>query len=148
MEMTSLIPFQSKRLTVLTGHFGSGKTEIAINFTLGLARQGFPTVLADLDVVDPYFRSRERMDLLHENGVRLITSSPGEMDADLPYMPAEIMALFENEELYGVLDVGGDGSGARVLARYRRYLKEAGADIICVINANRPLTETAEDAIR
>ena len=134
------------RLTVIVGHFGSGKTEIAINLALRLAELHDTVALADLDVVDPYFRSRERVDILSQKGIRLISSSQTCMDADIPSMPPEVMALMDNPSLYGVLDVGGDASGARVLARYRHRLKACGARVLCVVNGNRPLTDTADKA--
>lgn len=134
------------RLTVLVGHFGSGKTEVAVNLSLALAERGHPFALADLDVVDPYFRSRECKKLLESKGGRLIASSQACLDADVPSMPPEVMALFDNQDLYGVLDIGGDASGARVLARYRKRLLECGVRVLCVVNANRPLTDTPEKA--
>ena len=136
------------RLTVIVGHFGSGKTEVAVNMALALADLGHSFALADLDVVDPYFRSRECRSLIEDRGGRLIASSQSHLDADLPSMPPDVFALFDNPDLYGVLDIGGDPSGARVLARYRRQLQQCGARVLCVVNANRPLSDTAEKAVR
>lgn len=135
----------ASRLTVVVGHFGSGKTEFSVNLALELAK-AHPTAIADLDVVDPYFRSRECRELFESRGIQLIASSQACLDADVPSMPAEVARFFADEGLYGVLDIGGDASGARVLARYRRQLKACGARIICVVNANRPLTDTPEKA--
>ena len=135
------------RILIITGHYGAGKTECAVNLALGLADAGEKTVLADLDIVNPYFRSRERKALLQEHGVRVITSSQACSDADVPSIPAELHAVFEDRSLRGVLDVGGDPSGARVLARYRRALAERKARLLCVINANRPLSDTADKCI-
>lgn len=134
------------RLTVLVGHAGSGKTEISVNLAMDLAKLGHPFALADLDIVNPYFRSRRYKDLIEEKGGRLIASSPEAMDADLPTMPPEVFALFDNPGLYGVMDIGGDPTGARVLARYRSRLEECGARMLCVVNGNRPLSDTAEKA--
>ncbi|MCH4166063.1 MAG: hypothetical protein LKF74_03135 [Megasphaera sp.] len=134
------------RLTAFVGHAGSGKTEIAINTALALAELGHPFALADLDIVDPYFRCRRCKELIEKKGGRLIASSQEAMDADLPSMPPEVFALFDNPGLYGVMDIGGDPSGARVLARYRRQLQECGARMLCVVNGNRPLSDTAEKA--
>lgn len=135
------------RLTVVVGHFGSGKTEFAVNMVLQLAERHPNVALADLDVVDPYFRSRGCAHLFAQQGVRLISSSPGGMDADLPSMPPELWTLMDDPNVHGVLDIGGDASGARVLARYRHRLKDCGAQVLCIINANRPLTDTAEKTI-
>lgn len=137
----------SHRLTAVAGHFGSGKTEFAVNLALSLAADGLPATLADLDVVDPYFRSRERADLLEQAGVQLITTSQACMDADVPSLPPEAMSLFDSGGRYGVLDIGGDPSGARVLARYRRRLQQSGGRLLCVVNANRPLTDTPDKAL-
>jgi len=133
-------------LTVIVGHFGSGKTEIALNLALHIAQCGYPFSLADLDIVDPYFRSRECRELLESHGGRLIASSQACLDADVPSLPPEVVSLFDDKSRYGVLDIGGDASGARVLARYRRRLEENGACVLCVVNANRPLTDTPEKA--
>jgi len=134
------------RLTVIVGHFGSGKTEISINLALHLTENHGRVALADLDVVDPYFRSRGCADLFARRGIRLISSSPGGMDADLPSMPPEILTLMDDPGIHGVFDIGGDASGARVLARYRRRLKDCNTRVLCVVNANRPLTDTPEKA--
>ena len=148
MEQDHAAWLEEARLTALAGHFGTGKTELAVNMALALAEAGHRVTLADLDVVDPYFRSRERADLLARHGVGLIASSQLHVNADIPALPAQVQALFEPDAGFGILDVGGDPSGARVLARYRRGLEEAGVRLLCVVNANRPLTHTADQAIR
>lgn len=138
----------TNRLTVVVGHFGSGKTEFAVNLALRLAERHGHVALADLDVVDPYFRSRECAKLFSQRGIRLISSSQTCADADIPSMPPEVMALMDDPTIHGVLDIGGDASGARVLARYRHRLKACGARVLCVINANRPLTDTSDKTIQ
>jgi len=135
------------RLIIVVGHFGSGKTEVAVNLALRLAEEGKSTALADLDIVDPYFRSRECADMFREKGIRLIASSKDFIDADIPAISPEVALLFDNKEIYGVLDVGGDPSGARVLARYRHKLKDNDVAVVCVVNANRPMTNTVDKAI-
>ena len=142
-------PFVSglPRLSVVVGHFGSGKTEFSVNLALALAKEREKVALADLDVVDPYFRSRECQPILEAAGIRLISSANTCRDADLPSMPAEVNVLLDNPDLHGVLDIGGDPSGARVLARYRRSLAADGAALLCVINQNRPLSDTADQCI-
>ena len=134
------------RLTVIVGHFGSGKTEVAVNMAMELGKRGYAFSLADLDVVDPYFRSRDCRRILEQAGGRLIASSQAHMDADLPSMPPDVSVLFDNPTMYGVLDIGGDPSGARVLARYRQQLTDCGARVLCVVNGNRPLSDTPEKA--
>ena len=135
------------RLTIVTGHYGTGKTEFSVNLALALAAQGENVTLADLDIVNPYFRSRERKPLLQENGVKLISSSQACSDADVPSLPPQIFSLFENREIKGVLDIGGDPVGARVLARFRPQILREDHQLVYVLNANRPEVREAESAI-
>ena len=138
----------SHRLLIITGHFGTGKTEFSVNLALGLAKAGEKTMLADLDIVNPYFRSRERKELLSAAGVRVITSSQACSDADVPALPAEILTMLENRSYRGVLDIGGDPDGARVLARFQPRIVQEDCQLIFVSNANRPEVRTAERALR
>ena len=132
------------RLTLVTGHYGTGKTEFSVNLALALAEAGERTALADLDIVNPYFRSRERRELLEAAGVRLIAAAQSLADADVPALPAELHALLENRAIRGVLDIGGDPSGARVLARYRPRIVKEDYRLLYVVNAARPEVRTAE----
>ena len=149
------------RIVTIVGHYGSGKSEIAINMALvfsmlnsseissGSQESGeAPIFLCDLDVVNPYFRSREQGKMLEEKGVKVITSSEAFPDGDLPYMPNSILALFDNPKARGVLDIGGDAAGARVLARYRDRIIKDDSALYFVINANRPLTKEASQTIK
>ena len=132
------------RLTLVTGHYGTGKTEFSVNLALALAEAGERTALADLDIVNPYFRSRERRELLEAAGVRLIATPQALADADVPALPAELHALLEDRTVRGVLDIGGDSSGARVLARYRPRIVKEDYRLLYVVNAARPEVRTAE----
>lgn len=138
----------SHRISVITGHYGTGKTEFAVNLALALAGEGLPVMMADLDIVNPYFRSRERKQLLEKAGIRLICSSQACSDADVPALPAELLAIFENRQVRGVLDIGGDPVGARVLARFEPKIKAEDYELIYVLNANRPEVRTPEAALR
>ena len=135
------------RLSIITGHYGTGKTEFAVNLALALASDGNQVMVADLDVVNPYFRSRERRAMLEEAGIQLISSSQACANADVPSLPAEVFTILQNRGLRGVLDIGGDPSGARVLARYRHGLAAEDTRLLCVINASRPLSDTADKCI-
>lgn len=137
----------SHRLSIITGHYGTGKTELAVNLALALAAGDMPVMLADLDIVNPYFRSRERKALLESAGIRLVATSQACTDADVPAVPAELLAILENRAVRGVLDVGGDPAGARVLARFQPQLCREDYQLIYVLNANRPEVRTAERAI-
>lgn len=136
-----------KRVQIVTGHYGSGKTEFAVNLALCLCETLSPLTLVDLDIVNPYFRSAERRALLTAHGVRVIASSC-EGAADLPAIPAELLSVWENESMHAILDVGGDAIGARVLARFSRQLENVPHDLLFVLNANRPETRTPERAVR
>ncbi len=135
------------RLSIITGHYGTGKTEFAVNLALKLADEGQQVMLADLDIVNPYFRSRERKDLLAKSGIRLISSSQACSDADVPALPAELLTILENREIRGVLDIGGDPVGARVLARFQPQIIQEDYQLIYVLNANRPEVRKPEAAI-
>ena len=136
------------RISIVTGHYGTGKTEFSVNLALALAAEGASVMLADLDIVNPYFRSRERRSLLEEAGVRLISSSQACSDADVPSLPAELLAILENRDIRGVLDIGGDPVGARVLARFQPKIVQEDYQLIYVLNANRPEVRTVEAAVR
>ena len=136
------------RISIVTGHYGTGKTEFSVNLALALAAEGASVMLADLDIVNPYFRSRERRSLLEEAGVRLISSSQACSDADVPSLPAELLAILENRDIRGVLDIGGDPVGAGVLARFQPKIVQEDYQLIYVLNANRPEVRTAEAAVR
>lgn len=144
--MTALERFPH-RLTLVTGHYGTGKTEFSVNLALALAEEGARVALADLDIVNPYFRSRERRELLEAAGVRLVATSQALADADVPALPAELHAVLEDRALRGVLDIGGDPSGARVLARYRPRILREDYQLLYVVNAARPEVRTAERSV-
>ena len=135
------------RVSIITGHYGTGKTEFAVNLALQLAGLNHHVMVADLDIVNPYFRSRERRDLLQEAGIRLISSSQACSDADVPALPAELLTILENRDITGVLDIGGDPVGARVLARFNDKIVPEDYQLIYVLNANRPEVRSPEAAI-
>jgi hypothetical protein len=130
-------PPEDVRLFVILGAYGSGKTEFAVNFALRLAADGKRTALADLDIVNPYFRSREKMRLLEEHGVQLIAPAGELAAADLPVVPAGVFTLIQDRGLYGVMDIGGDASGARVLAAFAKDLGRASPAVWYVLNRSR-----------
>ena len=144
MLATSFCPH---RLSIVTGHYGTGKTEFAVNLALAMARDGERVMMADLDIVNPYFRSRERRKLLEEAGIRLISSSQACSDADVPALPAELLTILEDRSIRGILDIGGDPVGARVLARFQPRIVMEDYQLIYVLNANRPEVREAENAI-
>ena len=139
---------ETKRLTLFAGHYGSGKTNIAINYALRLKEQGLPVTIADLDIVNPYFRVQDSEDLLKAHDIPLIVSEYAGTNLDAPAMPKEAYALVADPERYGVIDVGGDDRGALALGRYvPDILAENNYEMLFVANKARPLTRTPEDAL-
>lgn len=136
-----------KRIQIITGHYGSGKTEYAVNLALHLAQERENVALADLDIVNPYFRSYEQAKRLEDAGIRVIVTSCGGI-ADIPAINPEVMSVFQQEKWTGVLDIGGDPIGARVLARFAPQLKTSDFDLLFVLNANRPETKDVESALQ
>ena len=130
----------SHRVSIITGHYGTGKTELAVNLALALAGEGCRVMLADLDIVNPYFRSRERRPQLEAAGIQVISSSQACSDADVPALPAELLAILENRDVRGILDIG-------VLARFQPKIIAEDYQLIFVLNANRPEVRTPEAAI-
>ena len=135
------------RIRVFTGHFGSGKTEIAINYAIKLAKEGKKVVIADLDIVNPYFCVRDVRKQLEEYGIRVIASNPELVNAELMVVPAEIIAVFNDKSYEVVIDVGGDDSGSIALGQYNRFFLEEPYDMYFVINTNRPFTSNYSDIL-
>ncbi len=137
-----------KRIVIITGHYGSGKTEFAVNYTIKMKEQFEHVTLADLDIVNPYFRSRDKKLFLEERGINVVDSSIKNTTLELPALPAEIMGIIQNNQMKTVLDVGGDPVGARVLARFSEQIKNHEYDLFYVINGNRPETRKKEGVIK
>ncbi|MGM0436721.1 MAG: ATP-binding protein [Bacillota bacterium] len=137
---------ENKRVTIFTGNFGSGKTELSINYALKLNENYSNIVLADLDVVNPYFRSREKSEFLENKGIEVVYPK-NLKHADLPIVSADVYKLIQNEEVYGVLDVGGNDDGAISLASVSKNLKDDQYEMNFVINTMRPSTNNIEGII-
>ena len=137
-----------KRLTLFAGHYGSGKTNIALNYARWLRRQNLPVTIADLDIVNPYFRTKDSEAALAAEGIRLIVSEFANSNVDLPAMPKEAYELVSDPTVYGVLDIGGDDRGALALGRYTPAIKAEGSyEMLFVVNRSRPLTRTVADTL-
>ena len=135
-----------KRVFVLLGNFGSGKTELAINFAVKAALSS-RTVLADLDVINPYFRSAERREELESAGVKLIHPVFAYSTVEVPALSPEVYSIFTDQYDTVVIDAGGDPSGATALGQYKRnfdLLPEGALEVLLVINPFRPFSATPE----
>lgn len=141
------------RITLFAGHYGSGKTNIALNYARRLRRAGDSVTVADLDIVNPYFRTKDAAGELEREGIRLVVSDYANTNVDFPAMPKEVYALVAPPEEGGrqgrvVIDVGGDDRGALALGRYVDDIRAGGDyEMLAVVNASRPLTRTPLDAI-
>jgi hypothetical protein len=140
---------EHKRLTLFAGHYGSGKTNIAVNYALQLAKEGKSVCIADLDIVNPYFRTADSAKVLEAAGVELISPQFANTNVDLPALPAAAYRLVQDTDTFAVMDIGGDDRGAYALGRYVPYIKkENNYRMAFVANASRPLTPTAAEALK
>lgn len=133
------------RTVAVTGHYGSGKTNLSINIALALKSQGRGVVLADLDVVNPYFRGADFKGLAAKNGIRLIASAYAGSNLDIPAIAGELGTCLGGEDTV-IIDVGGDSDGAYALGRYAPKISQQTYDMIFVVNFFRLMTKTAEQA--
>jgi hypothetical protein len=137
-----------KRLTLFAGHYGSGKTNIAVNYAMQLKREEFRVCIADLDIVNPYFRTKDSERELSDLGIDLISPRFANSNVDLPALPPESYRLVQDRSTFGVMDIGGDDRGAFALGRFaEKILEEGDYRMAFVVNCYRPLTGTVEDTV-
>ena len=137
-----------KRITLFAGHYGSGKTNIAVNYAYKLAREGKRVCIADLDIVNPYFRTKDSAKELEALGITLVSPQYANTNVDLPALPAESYRLEQDKSVYGIMDIGGDDRGAYALGRFADAIKvEDDYRMAFVVNCYRPLTSTVEDTV-
>ncbi len=138
----------NKRVLLLCGHYGSGKTNIAVNLAQAIRREHPTVTLADLDIVNPYFRSKDSAAELEEAGIRLICSNYANSNVDIPALPPDLYALTDDRRMRAIIDVGGDDRGALVLGRLApSILAENDYEMLMVINCYRPLTRDAASTV-
>ena len=142
------VKFMPERLTLFAGHYGSGKTNIAVNYAIHLKDKGYPVVIADLDIVNPYFRTKDSEAELKEKGIELLCSPYAGSNLDIPSLPQEMYRAVQDKNTYAVMDIGGDDAGAVALGRFAPFIKEENNfEMIFVVNFFRPLTRTADEAL-
>lgn len=130
-----------KRITLFSGHFGSGKTNVAVNYAMKLARLGLPTAAVDLDTVNPYFRTKDSEKELTQAGIRVISLPFANTNVDLPTVPSEVYSVLRRHDEYAVFDIGGDDDGAYALGGFAPIiLEENNFEHLFVVNFHRPLT--------
>ena len=137
-----------KRVTIFAGHYGSGKTNIAVNYAIRIKENGYPVKIGDMDIVNPYFRTKDSEKELSEAQIELISPAFANSNVDLPAIPAESYRLVQDKSCFGVIDIGGDDRGAYALGRFADAIKAEGDyRMAFVLNRYRPLTSTVNDAI-
>ena len=137
-----------KRITVFSGHYGSGKTNVALSVALGLARSGQSVTVADLDIVNPYFRTKDSARELEKAGIELICSDYANTNVDIPALPQSMYSITYDRSRNVVFVLGGDDRGAPARGRLApAMLEENDFDLFAVINMFRPLTKTAEETV-
>lgn len=137
-----------KRIVLLSGHYGSGKTNIAVNLALQMKAAREKVAIADIDIVNPYFRTKDSQTELEKAGIRLICSDFAGSNVDLPALPQDVYAITDEPDLFSVIDVGGDDRGALALGRWRdAILRENDYEMLFVVNRFRPLTADALSTI-
>ncbi len=137
--------FDFGRAIVITGHYGSGKTNIAVNLAIDLAEKGEHVCVVDLDIVNPYFRTADFEELFKSRGIRLAAPRFANTNLDIPSLCIDMEALLDNYRV--ILDVGGDDSGALALGQYAALLSARGCDMLYVVNKYRFLTHTPYEAV-
>lgn len=136
-----------KRLNIITGHYGSGKTEFAINYALRLKEAFGSATICDMDIVNPYFRTNDASGFLTQSGIKVISPEYAGTNLDLPSLPSDIFSVFADRSAAAVLDVGGDEDGAIALGQYYPHIKQEDYDMFMVVNTKRPDTSDAESII-
>ena len=139
-----------KRITILTGAFGSGKTECAVSLARAAGRRGDDVALIDMDIVNAFFRSTFQEEKLTADNVELIATGTAKIGADMPVVTPEIMSVFTGSDRRVVIDLGGDETGARALGQFKNNFEKLGEDldVLCVVNTCRPMTDTPEKIIQ
>ena len=136
-----------QRITIFVGHYGSGKTEVAVNYAIKLKEEGNDVIIVDLDIVNAYYRTKDNEEMLRKKGIEVISPVYANTNVDIPSLPPELMKVFDSKDKKIVFDVGGDDAGATALGRFFRYFSQEKYEMYAVINTKRPLTDTKENII-
>ncbi len=137
------------RLKIVIGAYGSGKSEISVNLALKMRKED-PSgkfLLADLDIVNPFYRSADAAKVLEENDIRLISPMYAGSNVDAPVLSGEVYVIFDDESYSGVFDIGGEDMGATILGSMKTRLDNTDAELLMAVNTRRPFTATADEII-
>ena len=137
------------RLKIIVGAYGSGKSEISVNLALKMREQSAESkiLLADLDIVNPFYRSSDAAKTLENNNIRLISPMYANSNVDAPVLSGEVYVIFDDEEYSGVFDIGGEDMGATILGSMKTRLDKTDADLWMAVNTRRPFTSTPDEII-
>ena len=139
---------KNNRVTIICGHYGAGKTTFSINYAIYLKNKTDKQIyIADLDVVNPYFRSREHAQNLKDKDIKIIGSYLPQSGSDLPAVSAEVYSIFNNKDIIGIVDMGGNSVGSLSFATFRECVQTDETDVFFVLNANRKENSTFELAL-
>jgi len=145
--MRSISLGDSKRVTIYAGHYGSGKTNLAVNHALRLRERGVAVTVMDLDIVNPYFRTKDSEALFKARGIGFISSEFANSNLDIPGIPAAVNSAFDDRSRHFVIDLGGDDAGGIALGGFAERLFPEETDLFMVLNRCRPMTRTPEQAL-
>jgi len=141
--------YGKSRLKIVVGAYGSGKSELSVNLALELRRNNpdGKVLMADLDIVNPFYRSADAGKVLEENGIRLISPMYANSNVDAPVLSGEVYVIFDDDSYTGVFDIGGEDMGATVLGSMKTRLNTVEPDLLMAVNIRRPFTQTVEEII-
>jgi len=139
---------QNKRIHIFTGHYGSGKSEVSLNFAINMSKTERKTVFADLDIINPYYRSSAAENILERNGIILVTTKYANTNVDIPALTGEVTQYLKDNGAALIIDTGGDDAGAKVIGQYRSEIPVSEALMYFVINCFRPETRTVDGVMK
>ncbi len=140
---------KERRLVIIIGAYGSGKSEISVNLAMRM-RKDDPegkVLLADLDIVNPFYRSADAGKVLEQNDIRLISPMYANSNVDAPVLSGEVYVIFDDDRYRGVFDIGGEDMGATILGSMRSRLEKTDAGLLMAVNTRRPFTSTPDEII-
>lgn len=139
---------QQKRIHIFTGHYGSGKSEVSLNFAISRSKTAKKIVFADLDIINPYFRSSAAVNILKKNGIVPVSTKYANTNVDIPALTGEITQYLKDSGAVLIIDTGGDDAGAKVIGRYRNEIPVSDSILYFVVNCFRPETRTVEGVVK